>query len=127
MGSLWKNQEAEQYDKAMKDFQHATSLTQKKQALGTAKKYYKSITDKPTGQARLKFDVGYFVMFSGRGESGGDDGGSQWSVGGAAGGEIILSADYTQQIQIGPVPLYLNINFSASVGLSVDALHFFWL
>jgi len=124
MGSLWKNQEAEQYDKAMKDFQHATSLTQKKQALGTAKKYYKSITDKPTGQARLKFDVGYFVMFSGRGESGGDDGGSQWSVGGAAGGEIILSADYTQQIQIGPVPLYLNINFSASVGLSVDALHF---
>lgn len=124
MGSLWKNQEAEKYDKAMKDFQHATSLTQKRQALGTAKKYYKSITDKPTGQARLKFDVGYFVMFSGRGESGEDDGGSQWSVGGAAGGEIILSFDYTQQIQVGPVPLYLNINFSASVGLSVDVLHF---
>ena len=124
MGSLWKNQEAEKYDKAMKDFQHATRATQKKQELGTAKKYYKSITDKPKGLGRVKHDVGYFVMFSGRGESGGDDGGSQWSVGGAAGFEIIISADYTQQMQVGPVPLYLNFNFSASVGFSFDVLHF---
>ena len=47
--TLWKNREAEAYDKSMKEFQHDMSLARKKQAMGTAKEYYKKLTD-PTGQ-----------------------------------------------------------------------------
>ena len=122
--TIWKNQEVEAYDKAMKNFQHATSLASKKQALGTAKDYYKSILDEGgSHQAKVKFDFGYFVMFSGRGEED-DHGGSLWSLSGAAGCEFVLSADYTVMMSISVVPCYVNVNFSVSVGMAIDTLHF---
>ena len=62
--SLWKNKEAEAYDKAMKQYQHEASVAKQKQKLGTAKEYYKSVLSSK-GQARVNLDFGYFMMLSG--------------------------------------------------------------
>lgn len=120
--TIWKTQEQEQYGKAMKKFQHDTSLASKKQALGTAKDFYKPITQGGSHQASVKFDFGYFVMLSGYGELD-DRGGSLWSLRGATGGEFVLSADYTVAITVVFVPVYMNVNFSLSTGVSIDALY----
>ena len=122
--TLWKSEEAEKYDKAMKDYQHATSLTSKKQALNTAKDYYRPILSGNPGMTRVKMNFGYFVMFSGRGEMDEVDGSTLWSLSGSAGGEFTFSADYTQTMTIGPVPVYMNINFTASAGVALEGLYF---
>ena len=120
----WKNTEAKVYDRAMKRYQHETSLAQKKQATGMASNFYKGIFPN-WGQARLKLDVGFFVMGSGRVQVE-DDGSALWGFSAMAGFEVVLSFDYTQMMQIGPVPLYLNLNIALSAGVGVDALHVTW-
>ena len=126
--SLWKNKEAEAYDKSMKEFQHDMSLARKKQAMGTAKQYYKKLTDS-TGQARVKLDFGYFMMFAGRGQFDEDDGGSVWSLSGATGAELVFSWEYTKPFTFPapPIPMYFNIAFTASLGLGVEGLYFSFL
>ena len=126
--TLWKNKEAEAYDKAMKEFQHDMSLARKKQAMGTAKQYYKKLTDS-TGQARVKLDFGYFMMFAGRGQFDEDDGGSVWSLSGATGAELVFSWEYTKPFTFPapPIPMYFNIAFTASLGLGVEGLYFSFL
>ena len=122
--SLWKSKEAQSYDKAMKKFEHEGSLAKQKQKLGTASNYYKGILATP-GQARLNLNFGYFLMLSGRAQMD-DNGTSVWSVSGGGGGELVLSFDYTQMMQVGIVPLYLNVNFSASAGICLEGLYFTW-
>lgn len=123
--TLWKNREAEAYDKSMKEFQHDMSLARKKQAMGTAKEYYKKLTD-PTGQVRVKLDFGYFMMFAGRGQFDEDSGGSVWSLSGATGAELVFSMEYTKPFTFPapPIPMYFNIAFTASVGLGAEGLYF---
>ena len=120
--ALWKNKEAEAYDKAMKQYQHESSIAKQKQKLGTAKGYYKSVLSSK-GQARMSLDFGYFMMLSGRAEKD-DAGGTTWTVSGTVGGNLLFSVDYTQPMSIGPVPFYVNINFSASAGICLEGLYF---
>ena len=120
----WKNKEAKEYDRAMKHFQHETSLAKKKQAMGTAKEYYKGIfADR--GQARLDLDAGFFVMGSGRTQNL-EDGSCLWGFSAMFGVEVVGTFDYTKQVTIGPVPVYVNINFSVAAGVGVDVLHVTW-
>ena len=124
--TLWKSKEAEAYDKSMKQYQHDMSVARKKQAAGTAKNYYKKFgASKP--QTRIKFDFGYFMMFSGRWQSDDANGDSLWSVSGATGAEFVFSAEYTQMFSIGPVPFYVTATFTASMGLALDGLYFSFL
>ena len=124
--TLWKSREAEAYDKSMKQYQHDMSVARKKQAASTAKSYYKKFGEsKP--QTRIKFDFGYFMMFSGRWQSDDANGDSLWSVNGATGAEFVFSAEYTRMFSIGPVPFYLTATFTASMGLSLDGLYFSFL
>ncbi len=121
--TLWKNKEAEAYDKAMKQYEHEASIARQKQKLGTAKQYYKGVLSSK-GQARMKLDFGYFLMLSGRGERDADTGGVNWTVSGAGGGNLLFSVDYTHPFSIGPVPVYVNINFSACAGICLEGLYF---
>ncbi len=120
----WKNTEAKAYDKAMKKYQHATTLAQKKQATGAASNFYKGIFPNK-GYAHLKLDVGFFVMGSGRVQVQ-KDGPPLWGFSAMLGIEAVVSFDYTQMMQIGIVPLYLNLNLALSVGVGTDAIHVTW-
>ena len=121
--TLWKSKEAEAYDKSMKQYQHDMSVARKKQVAGTAKSYYKKISEsKP--QTRVKMDFGYFMMFSGRWQSDDANGDSLWSVNGETGVEFVFSAEYSQMFSIGPVPFYVTATFTASMGLALDGLYF---
>ena len=117
----WKNKEQERYDKGMKQFQHNASIASKKQQLGTAAKYYKYMAAARQGMRDTKLDLGWFIMLSGKWESKDpDDGTSAWTAGGMAGLSFVFSFDYTQPGALGPVPFYLNINFSASCGFGIS-------
>ena len=71
----------------------------------------------------MKLDFGYFLMLSGRAQMD-ETGGTVWTVSGAGGGSLLFSVDYTQPMSLGPVPVYFNINFSASAGICLEGLYF---
>ena len=116
----WKNTEAEHYDKAMKQYEHAISVTQKKQATGKASNVYKGILPRE-GQARMKLDFGAFVAGSGKFEEDGSKTLGAFSF--MAGLNVVFTQEYTQLITIGPVPLYIGYVFSLSAGIGVDGFH----
>ena len=116
----WKNTEAEHYDKAMKQYEHAISVTQKKQATGKASNVYKGILPRE-GQARMKLDFGAFVAGSGKFEEDGSKTLGAFSF--MAGLNVVFTQEYTQLITIGPVPMYIGYVFSLSAGIGVDGLH----
>ena len=116
----WKSTEAEKYDKAMKDYEHATTLAERKQQLGAAKEFYKQ----GKGIGQTSFDFGWFVMICGKKQKDEEDETALWAGSGAIGVTFTFEADYTKPFTIGPVPFYLNINFAASAGFGVDALTF---
>lgn len=113
----WKNNEQERFDKGMKQFEHESSNAGVAQKLGTASKYYKYMGEARQNMKRASFNLGWFLMLSGKWESEDpDDGSSGWAAGGTAGMTLTFSFDYTQPGALGPIPFYVNINFSASAG-----------
>ena len=116
----WKNTEAEHYDKAMKRYEHAVSVAQKKQATGMASNMYRGILP-IEGQARMKLDFGAFVAGSGKFEEDGSKTLGAFSF--MAGLNVVFTQEYTQLITIGPVPLYIGYVFSLSAGIGVDGFH----
>ena len=123
----WKSEEKEKYDKVIKDFQHATSTAQKKQLLGTAKEYYKKPSlkgEKTANLGKVEFDFGLFLMLSGRKEKDLEEKTKLWSGTGVAGVKFMFSVDYTKPFSVGPIPVYVNINFGATAGFGLDGLAF---
>ena len=113
----WKNKEQEKYDKEMKNYEYECTTAGIKQKLGTAYKYYKN--HKP--MAAMKGNIGWFAMLAGRWEKDDEfDGTTYWSAGGTAGITVSFGFDFTEPFAIGPVPVYVNINFSVSVGFGVN-------
>ncbi|MBR2823610.1 MAG: hypothetical protein IKE24_08000 [Clostridia bacterium] len=113
----WKNNEQERFDKGMKQFEHESSNAGVAQKLGTASKYYKYMGLAKQNMKSASFNLGWFLMLSGKWESEDpDDGSSGWAAGGTAGMTLTFSFNYTQPGALGPVPFYVNINFSVSAG-----------
>ena len=113
----WKNAEQERYDKGMKQYQHESYFAGQKQKLGTAQKYYKYMGDANQKMMTAKVNLGWYLMLSGKWEKDDpDDHTTYWNASGTAGLTFLFSFDLTKPFTIGPVPLYANVNFSASVG-----------
>ena len=113
----WKSEEQEKYDKAMKAFEKETFISRQKQKLGTAYKYYKDMDKRGKTMSKLKFTFGWFIMFAGKWERNDpDDKTTYWNMSGTAGLTVVLSYDQTIPVMLGPVPTYVNINFTASAG-----------
>ena len=117
----WKNEEAEEYDKVTKNYEHDKAQASQKSKLGTAYDYYKYMDRRNTGMSTAKFDVGFYIMGVARWQKDADDGALLFAGDLGYGFSVVFSYDYTQPGFIGPVPVYMNFNISLSAGIGFDA------
>ena len=125
----WKNDEAERYKNAMRQYEHAMGLTDKKNELVDAYKYYKKADDdgRSTVQKKRRVSLGWFFTACGRKDKDADDGSRLWALTGMIGGSITFKYEYTKPFMLGPVPFYAGFTLSLSAGAGLGFGITLWL
>ena len=119
----WKNAEVEQYKNAMRQHEHATGLTGKKNQLSDAYKYYKEAKaqKRDTVQQKRKVELGWFFTGNGRIQSDSDDGSRLWAITAMIGGSITFKYERITPVMVLSVPGYWGFSIGLSAGVGFGA------
>ncbi len=117
-GVNWESRELKDYNKETKKFEKGSKAAKKLGELGEAYKYYKN--NKLKFMQKTSLDFGLFLMLSVVWPADKQAGTRLVSVDGAFGVFVKFAYDMTAVYALGPLPGYVNFNFSISVGFAFE-------
>ncbi len=113
----WKSKTMQQYNKAYKDIQKITNLSNLKQHAGLLRDCY--TTNKINWLSKGGVSVAVFGLLSAKWKPDEKEGETYLKINGVGGVTVSFYVDITYQTAIGPVPFYANLNINLSVGVTL--------